>query len=632
MDEKKLYRYNVMVKAMNRQGVMKSVAFMFMFMLLTLLVSMSTGALAADIEPYDTMDSEIKSYIAGIQLMQVGGDAVLLRVRGEEMPLPRQVSAPGENKLILQWDEARFPRSTEKRDWWDDYEWDILKLGTVAKDKWWKQYDLPLVSRVNAEPIDEKSLRLTFTTNKPLVISKVDGLAGADNTAVMLKVYEAEKPAKAPAAPKPFVKGDPMTIKAPVTLALRDAELKSVFRMLAEQQNINLLLDPSVPDMSITFRFEAVPFHEAFSYLLRMSELTYSVVGGTLVVGKQESIGRTLGREVVRAYPLSYATDDSGNIKGDFVAALTGLVSLSKPPTLDQRTRTVYVTATPEQHTEIAELIAKLDHPGRQVLLQAKIMEVNDDGQQELETLISAVYDQWLMNFSSVGLGAGYNYANTGFSAADLGFPIPGRVPGDEITWDNMTLNAGQKYLGAGLRAIESKGKGKIMAQPSVITIDGQEAKVELTRNYKYASGVDSNGNTTFSDVESGPQLSFTPVIGRNGIITIKIEIETGEVIQFRNAGNGAQAPETSSRKVETIVRVRNGEPFAVGGLYQETKTKQRSRIPVIGYIPLLGDLFTYRSDNHNKSEVAMIVIPYILDVPDEDISTFDLKKSSLIH
>ena len=92
----------------------------------------------------------------------------------------------------------------------------------------------------------------------------------------------------------------------------------------------------------------------------------------------------------------------------------------------------------------------------------------------------------------------------------------------------------------------------------------------------------------------------------------------------------GAQAPETSSRRVETTVRVRDGEPFVVGGLHQDNKVSSRNRIPIFGYLPLLGDLFTYKSDQHRKTEVAMIVIPYILDVPDDAIDTFDLRKSSL--
>lgn len=591
----------------------------------------SPAAFGADLEPWRTSDADLKPLVAGIQVSQVGGNMVLLRVRGREIPHPRIVSAPGEGKLVIQWDGARFPQTTDKRDWWDDYEWDILRLTlSPEKDQWWKQYDTPILSRINAEPIDEEGMRMTFTSSKALVLERVDGVAGSDSLAILLKEYEA--PRAAPVAPKPvtYAKGDPMGIKAPVTLQLRDADVKSVFRMLAEQQNLNLLLDPSVPDMTVTFSFNGVPYHEAFSYLLRMTDLSYSMVGSMLVIGRIDSLGKTLGKEVVRAYRLSYAVDDEGNLRGDLTAALTGLISLSKPPTLDQRNRTLYVTATEEQHIKVAQLLEKLDHPGRQVMIQARIVEVNDDGRQELETLVSAIYDQWLFNFSSAGVGVGYNYANIPFDDAEIEVPIGGRPSGSEETWTDFPVNAGLKFLSAGLRAIESKGAGKVLAHPSVITIDGREAKVSLTRNYRYASGVDSNGNTTFASVESGPVLNFTPVIGRNGVISIKITIETGEVVGFRNAGNGAQVPETTSRKVETQVRVRNGEPFAVGGLYQESKTKSRSRIPVLGYIPLLGDLFSTRVDNHVKSEVAMIVIPYVLDIPDDEISTYDLLKSSL--
>lgn len=628
MDEKIIYGGDVAMSLTKRLAGL----FLFLVILAAALMLPQVPASAADIEPGRTMNTEVEPVLAGLQVMQLGGDSVLIRVRGHELPIPKAASAPGEAKLVLQWNGARFPQRTEKRDWWDNYDWDVLTFDPGKEDKWWKQYDFPLLERINAEPVGEKSLKLVFTSTKPMVLHKIEGQAGADSMAIMLKVYEPEKKAAAPKPVKTPAKGDPMAITAPVTLQLRDAEVKSVFRMLAEQQNLNLLLDNSVPDMTVTFSFKGVPYNEAFSYLLRMTDLNYSMVGNMLVVGKVESLGKTLGKEVVRAYQLSYAVDDAGTVKGDLVAALTGLIQLSTTPTLDQRNRTLYVTATPEQHEEVAMLLSKLDQPGKQIMIQARIIEVNDDGKQELETLVSAVYDQWLLNFSSAGLGLGYNYAKEGLEASDVKLPVGGRPAGSDNTWTDIPLDAGSKFLSAGLRALETKGKGKILAHPSVITLDGQEARVELTRNYKYTSGIDSNGNTTFSDVESGPKLNFTPVLGRNGVITIKVSIETGEIVQFRNAGNGAQAPETTSRRVETMVRVRNGEPFAVGGLYQESKTKSRNRIPVLGYIPLLGDLFTTRVDQHIKSEVAMIVIPYILDIPDEEISTFDLTRSSLIH
>lgn len=591
----------------------------------------SVSAYAMDVAPGTVVREDVQPILSGLQVMQLGGDSLIIRFRGHSIPRPVVISEPGAPNLVLQWSGVRFPMKAEKRDWWDDYDWDILMVESDETDEWWKQYDLPLLDRINADPVEGKdAIRLTFTSYKPLTLSDVVGVAGADNMSIMLKVYEPPKQAKAPKQPKVLAKGDPMSITKPVTLNIRDGSVKSIFRLLAEQQGISLLLDPSVPDAYVTIAFKDVPYNEAFSYLLRMTDLNYSMNGGMLIVGRADSLGKTLGKEVVRGYKLSYAVNDNGEVRGDLTGALTGLVRLSTPPTLDSRNRTLYVTATPEQHEEVAAILEKLDQPGKQIMIQARIIEVNDDGMQELETLVSAVYDQWLVNFSNAGISAGYNYANSQLDDLSLNLPVAGRVPGSNTNWGSMALDQGLNFLSAGLKALETKGKGKVLAHPSVITIDGRQARVELTRNFKYTSGVDSNGNTTFTDVQVGPRLTFTPVIGRDGVISITILIETGDVIGFRSAGNGAQTPETTSRRVETLVRVRDGEPFAVGGLYQENKTSSRNRIPVLGYIPLLGDLFTTRSDRHTKSEVAMIVIPYILDIPTGEITSFELEQSSL--
>ncbi|MDR1471184.1 MAG: type II and III secretion system protein [Synergistaceae bacterium] len=625
MDEKK--HSSPILKMAKRKGHSRLV---ISLVLLAAAIMRTSMVCAADLPPGRTMNTPTDPVLSGIQVMQAGGDAILLRARGFSIPRPRAASAPGADKLVLQWDGVRFPQSLEKREWWDDRDWDILKLNPTTTDTWWKQYDLPLLNRINVESVGENGMKMIFTSTKPLVVQRIEGLAGADDISLMLRVYEREKPAALPPKPAARAKNDPMGINAPVTLQLRDADVKSVFRMLADLQNLNLLIDTSVPDVPVTFSFNEVPFKEAFSYLLRAADLTYAVEGGMLIVGRPESLGKTLGKEIVRAYNISYAIDDSGQVRGDITAVLTGLISLSKPPTLDARNRQLYVTATPDQHVQVAELLSKLDHPGRQIMLQARIFEVNDDASQELEALVSSVYDQWLFNFSHLGVGTGYNYSNIPFEEVDFGLPVGGRAPGSDILWEGGVVDSGVKMLSAGLTALESNGRGKSLASPSIITLDGQEANVSLTRNVKYASGVDSNGNVTFSDEESGPMLTFTPVIGRDEVVTIKISVETGEILQWRNAGLGAQAPETSSRRVETTVRVRNGEPFAVGGLFTDNKTTTRQRIPVLGYIPLLGDLFTARNERHIKSEVAIIVIPYILNIPDEEISTFDLLKTSL--
>ena len=586
------------------------------------------AAVKRDIPPGITKSNpeRVKPVLAGIQVAQVGGTMIRMRVRGFDLPHPYAVSSPGDAPLVLRWDGARFPQETERGSWWDDYDWDILALEGSGSNSWWKQYEIPLLSRISAEPADEDSLLLTFTTASPMVIDSIQGIPGADDLMVLLKTYEPPAAVVPADPPKVYGKGDPMGINAPVTLQLRDAELKSVFRMLADLQKMNLFIDPSVPDMTITFSFNGVPYNEAFRYLLRAAELDYKVENGMLIVARPESLIRVLGTEVTRAYKLSYAIDDSGAVRADLMAALTGLISLPQPPVLDAPNRELYVTTSPEQHKEVAALLEKLDKPGRQVMLEARIFEVSDNGKQDLEVLVTGIYNHWVATFTGSGLNAGYNYFNgTANWDGDWGLPVGGALGG------SPSLTAfpaeGAKVLSAGLRALETKGKGKSIANPSVITLDGREADIDLSRTVSYASGVDANGNPSISSVSYGPHLNFLPVIGRDGVVTIKIQIQAGDLVGFRSAGLGAETPEISNRQVQTTVRVRNGEPFVVGGLYQDVKIQGRNRIPVLGYIPLLGDLFTLRSDTHNKSEVAIIVIPYILDVPDTNIETFDLKK-----
>ncbi|WP_208872711.1 type II secretion system protein GspD [Fretibacterium fastidiosum] len=169
-------------------------------------------------------------------------------------------------------------------------------------------------------------------------------------------------------------------------------------------------------------------------------------------------------------------------------------------------------------------------------------------------------------------------------------------------------------------RALEERGKGKALASPSVITIDGMEARVELTQDYPYISERDDAGNPTWSTQTVGPQMTMTPRVGRDGVINLALDLETGEVIQMITGSTGEQMPRTSKRHVTTNVRVRDGEPFVIGGLFSDNKSRTRNRIPILGQLPLLGELFTYRQDEHRKTQVVMLVVPYVLDTPDAAI------------
>jgi type IV pilus assembly protein PilQ len=151
---------------------------------------------------------------------------------------------------------------------------------------------------------------------------------------------------------------------------------------------------------------------------------------------------------------------------------------------------------------------------------------------------------------------------------------------------------------------METNGKAKILANSSVITVDGMTADIYLTEDYPYISG-------------AGPRLQLTPKVGRDEYITVDASIKTGSVLETIT-GSGAPPIRTSNRRATTYVRVQNGEPFVIGGLFREDLTTNSvTRIPVLERLPLLDEIFSYRLKGNDESQVVILVVPFILDMPE---------------
>lgn len=549
--------------------------------------------------------------IEGVKARQMGGDTMLVEFRGTKLPLPYEIS--GSCALTLEWPDTRFPRETDRKAWWDEYSWDVIKACGEKSGEWNQKYDYPLFQRLEASSDGTGGTTMRITAEKPLKIAEIRGMPGSERIILLLKAKERALTAKPARAVKEA--GDPLGMHSPVTFELRDAPLKDIFRTLARLRGLNLVLDPSVPDNHMTLSFKDAKLSEVFAYILRINGLSYSLAGKTLVVGSSESIGKASGRARTKEYSIAYA-----DVK-KLPAIIEGLIPAAKAPVADERRRTLYITAEPEDHVRIEALLNRIDRPGKQVMLQARLIEVNDNAIQEIESMIAAVYNGWLFSYGSSGLLSEYTYVNGG--PADVPAPVGRHEAG-------LPANtAAMKMLDAGLRAMESSNRGRVLANPSVVALDGQQASIRLTHNYMYQSGIDDNGNPEFEEQETGPTLNITPLIGRDGFITLKLTISTGEIIAFRRSG-ASEVPETTKREVDTQIRVRNGELFVIGGLYQETKTKNITRVPILGCVPLLGELFKYRSDRHVKSELAFLVVPYILDVPSGEAEVYELPPENL--
>lgn len=510
--------------------------------------------------------------IAGVTTNQAGASLLSVNVKGSNLPEPKMLSKNSSELKVL-FPGTRLPSLT-----------------------WSRDYDFPLLEGVDLEQNGEGVL-MTLRTTEALRLKTMEGRAPSRVFRFQFEAMDAYNVSRDPLPVRPVPvprPNDPLASTKPITLELRDVDIRDVFRMFGEMTDMNIIADPSMPSAYVTVSLKKVPLSEAFGYLMRMYDLGYAIMGKTIIVGKKGSLGKTLGKEKTRSFRVAYAEPAKA------AALLQGLAGVEKV-VVDDRLRMIYVTAPEDEMYQIERVLQKVDHPGQQVLLQARIVEVTDSGKKALENTIAAVYKRW---------GLAYNPES---GQTEIGY-----------TYDSAMASPTVKALDSVLSTISTKSEGKVLASPSVVTLDGEEAEVKLIQKLKYQSGIDEDGNPEFEDEEVGPTLTFTPVVGRENMVTVEVEIKTGEIIQFRTSGS-SEVPETSERSAETTVRVRNGEPFVIGGLFKDSDTTALNRIPVLADIPLLGGLFKSESKNKERSEVVMILIPYILEMPNGGIEVSTL-------
>ena len=525
-----------------------------------------------------------------VEMYQLGGDEVIVGLRGKDLPEP-ELSFDGNRIRVV-----------------------LRAVRLDAADMTDHSVTVPMFSNASTTQAS-RDVVIAMTAESPMQLRSMRGLAPSDAYTLRLIVSaKAEKAAREPAETKVAVQrpapSGPFASTAPVTLDFRDTELRDVFRMLGAHLKKNVIIDPSLPPALVTMTLKNVPLSEAFAYLMKTYDIAYHMVGkDTLVVGTDDGLAKVTGREETRSFGVAYA---------DPAALQAILVNMTRLPAdrmiVDPRLRMLYVTSNPVKLSEVAALLQQLDRPGKQVMLQARILEFSDGAKLDVETALNAVYNHWWFSYTGQGGGRG-GYIDDNRLGRNFTPGTGALVPG--VTDLATPMHGIWREFDVAFRAIEDKGQGKTLADPSVITLDGTEATVRLTEDYPYISERDDAGNATWSTETVGPQLKMTPRVGRDGFITVNLSIETGEVLQMITGSTGEQMPQTSTRSVSTQVRVRDGEPFVVGGLFRDNRTINRVRIPVLGQLPLLGELFTYRYNERRKTQVVMLVVPYILETPD---------------
>jgi len=429
-----------------------------------------------------------------------------------------------------------------------------------------------------------------------------------------------------------------------VTFNFQDIPVRSALQLIADISGLNLVASDSVGG-SVTLRLVNVPWDQALDVILRAKSLDKRRNGNVIWVAPQAELAK-YEQDLADA---KLKAQDTAELVTDYVPisyTQRGFLSPRGSVSFDQRTNTLLINDTPEKIKQLRDLIAVLDKPVQQVLIESRIVVATDDFTRELGVKWG-VSGRQVNNNNIVTTAPGgsdalkygvdthnnivnYNNAVTDWVAngSQGAPPHPGAVtlPGGFNV--NMPVNGGSTLgfaiLGANyaidleLSAAQSEGRGEVISSPRVITANQQEAVIRQGQEVGYVTyqnqGAGTGGAPTASVQfkDAVLELKVTPTITADNRVYLAINVKKDALAGFLNTPNG-QVPQIDTREVNTSALVDNGQTVVLGGIYEVNKSNTVSKVPGLGDIPGLGALFRNTKRSTTKAELLIFVTPRIL-------------------
>jgi type IV pilus assembly protein PilQ len=297
---------------------------------------------------------------------------------------------------------------------------------------------------------------------------------------------------------------------------------------------------------------------------------------------------------------------------------------------IDDRTNTLLVQDTAERLQDIRRLVTTLDIPIRQVLIESRIVVVNDDFSRDLGVRFGfmGVTDNssdGIISVTGTGEGSDIIVGSALDNLANTGQPFPITAPGIADRYNvNVPIEnqAGRFALAVlnsdsivdlELTAMQAEGRGEIVSTPRIITANQKEARIEQGVEIPYQESA-SSGATTTQFKKAVLSLTVTPQITPDNNIIMDLQVSKDNVGELTQSATGGLVPSIDTRKVETQVLVRDGQTVVLGGIYETERRETINKVPFLGDIPGIGFLFRSTSNVSNKAELLIFVTPRILN------------------
>lgn len=411
----------------------------------------------------------------------------------------------------------------------------------------------------------------------------------------------------------------------PISLNFQDIPIRTVLQIIADHNGFNLVTSDSVTG-NVTLRLDGVPWDQALDIVLRVKGLDRRMEGNILMVAPTEELASREARELEarqQVEQLEPLFSDFLQINYAKAADLAGLLS-NKEATLlsargsvvvDERTNTILIKDTARNIESVRRLIERLDIPVRQVLIESRIVTVNDNVTDELGIRwgLSDQHSSSGGNRGVSGNASGANNISTGNMPAlddrwNVNLPVSN--PAGSIAFHVARLADGT-LLDLELSALEQENKGEVIASPRITTSNQKEARIEQGVEIPYVQAA-SSGATTVEFKKAVLSLTVTPQITPDNKIILDLVITQntrGETVQTPTG----PATAIDTQQIMTQVLADNGETIVLGGIYQQQIVSTVSKVPFLGDIPYLGVMFRNKRELNEKSELLIFVTPRIL-------------------
>ncbi|SDV06829.1 type IV pilus assembly protein PilQ [Pseudomonas mucidolens] len=405
-----------------------------------------------------------------------------------------------------------------------------------------------------------------------------------------------------------------------LSLNFQNIEVRAVLQQIADVAGLNLVAADDVGG-SITLRLKDVPWDQALDLVLQAKGLDKRVSANVLLVASaQELAERELRalesrRQLTELAPLrrellqvNYANAAQLAKLFQSVSGLEGASDERGSVAVDDRTNNIIVYQTQERLDELRHIVAQLDIPIRQVMIEARIVEANVDYDKSTGVRWGGLI-QNKGNWSGGGINngsseeAGQSESTPSSPFVDLGVVNGSSGLGIAFITDNVLLDLE-------LTAMEKTGNGEIVSQPKVVTSDKETARILKGTEIPYQES-SSSGATSVSFKEASLSLEVTPQITPDDRVIMEVKVTKDEP-DYLNKLN--DVPPIKKNEVNAKVLVKDGETIVIGGVFSKTQSNVVDKVPFLGDVPYLGRLFRRDVVSEKKSELLVFLTPRIMN------------------